>query len=171
MNKLVVLLILVAAVLFTAGCIEDTENTTNEKSPELRGVPVSVVENLTDLGQINTSIQEGPVLVKIGAEWCGPCQEMKPILGDLAAEYTGKATVMSADIDLSPNLSDYFATSYIPDTFVIVGLENGEYVYMQENGSVTTDRFQARILGLQDSQVYEERLDRAILYYENTSTK
>jgi thiol-disulfide isomerase/thioredoxin len=167
MNKLVVSLILLIAVLFTAGCTEDADNSTNTSQE----IPVSVVENLTDLEQINASIQEGPVLVKVGAEWCGPCQQMKPILSNLAAEYTGKATIMSADIDVSRNLSTYFATSYIPDSFVIVGLESGEYVYMQENGSVTTDRFQARILGLQDSQAYEERLDRAILYYENANPK
>lgn len=166
MNKLIVSLILLAAVLFTAGC---TEN--EEKSADAQEIPVSVVENLTDLKQINESVQEGPVLVKIGAEWCGPCQEMKPILSDLAAEYAEKATIMSADIDVSPNLSTYFATSYIPDSFVIVDLENGEYVYMQENGSVTADRFQARLLGVREKQVYEELLDRAVLYHENADTE
>lgn len=168
MNRLVVSLILLAAVLFTAGCTEDA---TTETNPELRSVPVSTVEDLTDLGQINESIQGGPVLVKVGAEWCGPCQEMKPILSDLAAEYTGKATIMSVDIDLSPNLSSYFVTSYIPDSFIVVGIENGEYVYMQMNGNVTTDRFQARVLGLEDIQVYEELLDRAVLYHENANTE
>lgn len=164
MNKLVISLILLAAVLFTAGCTEDVDNSTDAQEIQL-----SVVENLTDLEQINTSIQKGPVLVKVGAEWCGPCQQMKPILSDLAAEYTGKATVMSADIDQSPNLSTYFATSYIPDSFVVVGIENGEYVYMQEDGNVTTDRFQARVLGVMEKQVYEELMDRAVLYHENAN--
>lgn len=166
MNKLVVSLILLAAVLFTAGCTENENN-----SADAQEIPVSVVENLTDLEQINESIQEGPVLVKVGAEWCGPCREMKPILSDLAAEYTGKATVMSVDIDMSQNLSNYFSSSYIPDSFVVVGLEDGEYIYMQENGSVTTDRFQARVLGVREKQVFEDLLDRAVLYHENTDTE
>jgi hypothetical protein len=38
---------------------------------------------------------------------------------------------------------------------------------MREDGSVTTDRFQARIMGLREKQVYEELLDRAILYHGN----
>lgn len=175
MKKLFISLILLAYVIFAAGCTEDSESGTDGISPDIRNAQEiqvkNVVENLTDLGQINTSIQEGPVLVKVGAEWCGPCQQMKPILSDLAAEYTGKATVMSADIDQSPNLSTYFATSYIPDSFVIVGLENGEYVYMQESGNATTDRFQARVLGVMEKQVYEELLDRSVLYYENTNKK
>lgn len=163
MNKLIILLILLASVIFTAGCTEDPENATSAQGIQ----EISVVENMTALEQINTSVQKGPVLIKIGAEWCGPCQQMKPILSDLAAEYAGKVTVMSADIDQSPEIAAYFGIAYIPDSFVVVGLENGEYVYMQEDGNVTTDRFQARVLGVREKQVYEELLDRAVLYYEN----
>ena len=160
MNKLVILLILLAAVLFTAGCTEEADNPDD-------ALVKSVVEDVTDLEQINTSVQKGPVFVKVGAEWCGPCQQMKPILSYLAAEYTGKATVMSADIDQSPQLATYFSTSYIPDSFVVVGLENGEYIYMQEDGSVTTNRLKARVIGVRDKQVYKELMARAVLYYEN----
>ncbi|AAM07599.1 TPA: thioredoxin family protein [Methanosarcina acetivorans] len=160
MNKLIIPLILLASVIFTAGCTESPESATSAQE-------ISVVENMTSLEQINTSVQEGPVLIKVGAEWCGPCQQMKPILSDLAAEYTGKVTVMSADIDQSPEIAAYFGIAYIPDSFVVVGFENGEYVYMQEDGNVTTDRFQARVLGVRDKQVYEELLERAVLYYEN----
>jgi len=164
MNKLIILLILLASVIFTAGCTEDPENATSAQGIQ----EISVVENMTDLEQINTSVQEGPVLIKIGAEWCGPCQQMKPILNDLAAEYTGKATIMSVDIDQSPEIAAYFGISYIPDSFVVVGLAKGEYVYMQKDGNVTTDRFQARVLGVREKQVYEELLERAVLYHENT---
>ena len=168
MNKLIILLILLAAVLFTAGCTENPKNTATELTPDFRGdQEKSVVVELTDLEQINTSFQEGPVFLKIGAEWCGPCQQMKTILDDMAAEYGGRATVMSADIDKSPQLAAYFGVGYIPDSVMIVGIENGEYVYMQEDGTVTTDRFQARVLGVRESQVYGELMDRAILYNEN----
>jgi thioredoxin-like negative regulator of GroEL len=177
MNKLFISLILLAA-LFTAGCTEnvdksiEVDNSTNvDNSTEQEVQATGIVENLTDLAQINTSIQTGPILVKVGATWCGECQKMKPILNELAAEYTGKATIMDIDIDQSPQLESYFATSYIPDSFVIVGLENGEYVYMQGNGSATTDRFQARVLGKMDTKVYEELLDKAVSYYGNASTK
>ncbi|TFH03418.1 MAG: thioredoxin, partial [Methanosarcina sp.] len=79
--------------------------------------------------------------------------------------------VMSADIDQSPQLAAYFGIGYIPDSFMIVGIEDGEYVYMQEDGNVTTDRFQARVLGLREKQVYGELLERAILYYENVNAE
>ena len=61
--------------------------------------------------------------------------------------------------------------NYIPDSSVIVGIENGEYVYMQEDGNVTKDRFQARILGLMDKQVFEKVLDLALLQKEKDKSK
>jgi len=108
--------------------------------------------------------------VKIGAEWCGPCQEMKLMLKELATEYEGKATIMSVDVDQSPKLADYFVVNSIPDSSVIVGIENGEYVYVQEDGSVTKDRFKARILGAMDKQVFVKVLDLA-LQKENVKSK
>jgi hypothetical protein len=57
----------------------------------------------------------------------------------------------------------------IPDSFVIVGVENGKYVYMQENGKVSTDRSQARIIGLNgkdDEKVFEKIIDLALLQEE-----
>jgi hypothetical protein len=43
-----------------------------------------------------------------------------------------------------------------------VGIENGKYVYMQQNGEVNTDRTQARIVGLNDKKMFKKVLDFAI---------
>jgi thioredoxin 1 len=125
--------------------------------------PVNTVVVVTNLEQINTALKKGPVFLKIGAEWCSPCQKMKPILNELATKYNGKATIMSVDVDKSPKLADYFGVSSMPDSSVIVGIQNGKYVYMKQNGKVTTDRSQARIVGLNDKKVFEKVLDLAIL--------
>jgi hypothetical protein len=55
-----------------------------------------------------------------------------------------------------------FLYSVIPDSFVIEGIENGEYIYMREDGNVSTDRFKARILKLEDKEVFEKVLDLAL---------
>ena len=158
MKKSFIILILLVAVL-SAGCTgKSQENSTN--SPETKNES-SVVE-LTHLDQINTSLQKGPVLLKIGAEWCEECQNLKPILAQIAADYEGRVTVMSMDIDNSPELADYFGIYVIPDTSVIVGLENGSYIYMQEDGSVSTDRSKAKILKIEGKEVYENVLDLAL---------
>jgi thioredoxin 1 len=164
MKKLIIILILLASVLFTAGCTEGPQKNSTDSQEK------NAVVEVTQLEQINTSLQKGPILVKLGAEWCGPCQEMKPILKELATEYEGKATIMSVDVDQSPKLADYFGANSIPDSSVIVGIDNGEYVYMQEDGSVTKDRFKARILGAMDKQVFAKVLDLA-LQRENVKSK
>ncbi|RPJ77029.1 MAG: thioredoxin [Alphaproteobacteria bacterium] len=158
MKKSLTLLILFAAMLFTAGCIETQENSTSPQNIQEK----SAVAEAIQLEQINASLQKGPVLIKIGAEWCEACQEMQPILAQLAAEYEGRVAVMTVDIDQSPKLADYFGVSVIPDSFVIEGIENGEYIYMREDGNVSTDRFKARILKLEDKEVFEKVLDLAL---------
>ncbi|RPJ76588.1 MAG: thioredoxin [Alphaproteobacteria bacterium] len=162
MKKLLVLLILLAAVLFTAGCTED--NRENSTSPEL-SLGKDAVIKITQLEQINTSLQKGPVFVKIGTKWCPACRSMKPILEKLAAEYLGKATIAFVDADQNPELAEYFGVEAIPDSFVIVDIKNGTYVYMQENGNVSADRSQAKIIGLNDNdeKVFERVLDLSLL--------
>jgi thiol-disulfide isomerase/thioredoxin len=165
MKKLFLLLILLAALLFTAGCTEDQKDPRNlQDMPGQIATPVNVtVIELTSLEQINNSLQSGPVLVKIGSEWCGACVKMKPTLKELAGEYSGKATIMSLDIDKSPELANYFGIGYIPDSFVIVSIENGEYVYVQEDGNTSTDRIKSRILGLRDKEAFKTVLDYSLL--------
>ena len=69
-------------------------------------------------------------------------------------------------MDRSPEVGEYFGVESIPDSFVIVGIENGKYVYMQKNGKVSMDRSQARIIGLNgndDEKVFENIIDFALL--------
>ena len=40
-----------------------------------------------------------PVLVKFEAQWCGPCKAMKPMVDEIASEYSGRLTVATVDIE------------------------------------------------------------------------
>lgn len=129
-----------------------------------------VVVETTELGQVNTSLKEGPVFLKLGAEWCEACQSIKPILEDMAAKYGERTTIISINVNKNPQLATYFNVGYIPDSSVIVGIENGEYVYMQQDGNITTDRGRARIVGLQDKEVFEKVLENALVYEEKANS-
>ena len=162
MKKLIVLLILLAALLSVSGCSEKIiGNTSSKLGPEINDVLI-----ITQLDHINTSLQKGPIFVKIGSRWCPACRSMKPILEKLAVEYRGNATIASVDVDKSPEVGEYFGVESIPDSFVIVGIENGKYIYMQKNGKVSMNRSQARIIGLSgndDEEVFEKIIDFALL--------
>ena len=186
MKKLVVLLVLLAAVVFTAGCTEESqENSTNlqenqdingtvgatesEQNTTLQNTTLPETQNessvvkVTSLEQINTSLKQGPVLMKIGSKHCGSCQAMNPMLEELATEYSGRVTIVSIDITKSPDLANYFDVVAVPDTILIMGIENGEYVYLQDDGKLTNDRLQARIIGQMEKDVYKKRIDLALL--------
>jgi len=104
---------------------------------------------------------------------------MKPILEKLAAEYGGNATIASVDVDENPELAEYFEVETIPDSCVIVGIENGTYIYMQEDGNVSMDRSQARFVGLNDTggtnntdkKIFERVLNLALLQQEKDKSK
>ena len=158
MKKLILLLILLSVVLFTAGCVGNLLNVQGNSG---------VVVKVTQLDQINTSLKENPVFLKSGAKWCPHCRALQPILEKMAAEYAGNATFAAIDIDQSPELTKYFEVKGIPDSCVIVDIENGTYVYMQEDGNLSTNRSQAKFVGLNETTgpnetTFKEVLDLAI---------
>ncbi len=57
---------------------------------------------------------EGPVVVDFGAEWCGPCVRMAPILEDLAAAVVGRAKVCRLDVDESRKTAAEYKVLSIP---------------------------------------------------------
>jgi thioredoxin 1/putative thioredoxin len=63
-------------------------------------------------------MSEQPVLVEFGAEWCGPCKTVAPELKALAQELSGKAKIVSVDIDRSPALARQLGVQSVP-TFVV----------------------------------------------------
>jgi len=61
-----------------------------------------------------------PVLLKVGAEWCGPCQMMEPILDELAEDLDGKVDIVSVDTDKSPLLAQAIGIENVPTLFVLI---------------------------------------------------
>jgi thioredoxin len=61
---------------------------------------------------------ELPVMIEFGAEWCGPCKTVAPELQALQAELSGKAKIVTIDIDKSPMLAQQFRIQSVP-SFVI----------------------------------------------------
>ena len=48
------------------------------------------------------SSNELPVVVDFGAEWCGPCKVLDPILEEIAEEHKDKVKIYKMNIDENP---------------------------------------------------------------------
>lgn len=66
-----------------------------------------------------------PVLVDFGAEWCGPCRALAPIVEELATEFDGKLKVGTVDIDHSIQVARDFHIMSVP---TILFFKDGEVV-------------------------------------------
>lgn len=69
-----------------------------------------------------------PVLVDFFATWCGPCQNMMPVVEQLAADFKGKAKVLKVDIDKNPQAAAAFKVRGVP-TFIV--FKDGNAVWRQ----------------------------------------
>ena len=56
---------------------------------------------------------EGMVLVDFNADWCGPCQMMKPILEEFA-EKNAEVKVVGVNVDDNSDLAEKYGVSGIP---------------------------------------------------------
>lgn len=54
--------------------------------------------------------KEGLVVVKYGAEWCGPCKRLKPLLKKLAKEHPH---VYFLDVDIDTEVGDHEDTGNV----------------------------------------------------------
>lgn len=65
----------------------------------------------------------GPVLVDFGAEWCGPCVAVAPVIRSLALEYANRLRVATVDVDAAPELAARYGVRSLPTVML---LDEGE---------------------------------------------
>ena len=84
-----------------------------------------MVQQLNNSNFNETINNNDVVLVDFYADWCGPCQALKPTLDALADEYDGKAVITKINVDQNPELSHQFNVRSIPSIFFF---KNGELI-------------------------------------------
>ena len=77
-----------------------------------------------DGGELDLADLKGKVLVKFYADWCGPCQMMKPIVEELAEKHE-EIKVLEINIDDEDELAEKYRVETIP---CLVLLEDGKEI-------------------------------------------
>lgn len=67
----------------------------------------------------DSKTSSGVVLVDFWAEWCGPCQQMLPLLDQFASEMGDKMTVAKVNVDENASIAQKFRVMSIPTLIVL----------------------------------------------------
>lgn len=114
------------------------------------------------MGEVDSALAAGPVVLELGAAWCDWCQKEKPVMRSLAGQYPGVA-FLDVDIDQSKAMKDAFYVSSVPQLAVIVKKNtDGSYLYIDPNGASTTDRYKSRIIGYQEEGQLKPLVNAAV---------
>ncbi|MGB9133571.1 MAG: thioredoxin family protein [Methanosarcina sp.] len=166
LKKLLFMLAILCFFFFSSGCTESNDSGNASELVEVTkdvndsGNKAELVE-VTNLSQFDEALSKGPVVLKLGSKECTPCKEQEKVLSELLPNYEGSASFMLIDVNEYPELAETFEVINIPDTCVIVGIEDGKYMYMRPDGSKSSERTSARFIGVTDKETLSETIDKA----------
>lgn len=70
-----------------------------------------------------------PLVVDFGAEWCGPCKALAPMVAELAEAYKEQAVIATCDVEENNDIAVRYSIRSVPTViFFKDGREVGRYV-------------------------------------------
>ena len=77
-----------------------------------------------------------PVLVDFYATWCGPCQALSPIIGEVKKELGTKMKVIKIDVDKKKSISNKYKVRTLPTLAIF---QNGEILWRASGMKTKTE--------------------------------
>ena len=104
---------------------------------------ISDVTDATFESEVLKSTNPGLIVLKLGAEWCGPCKAIAPIVKEIADDNGDKLKVVKINIDESPQTPGTYGIRSIP---TILMFKDGQVV-SQLTGARPKGDFQELVEG------------------------
>lgn len=131
------------AIMLLASCNSsrnESETTTDSAQAEMTDT-ANQAEDTGDWAQQSTLLGSKPMVVDFFATWCGPCQELSPILDEIENQHKGEVIFRRIDVDQEPELAQEFGVQAIP--MLLFVSPNGDY---------------QSLMGLQSPEVIEAKI-------------
>lgn len=136
MRKIFIAAALAAGVLAFSSC-GGGGKTSSKDSADVQMAPTDAKSyEITD-GQLLSNTGK-PILVDFYADWCMPCQKMKPVFDSLKNVYGENIDFLSMDVDKHGELAGKYRVEAIPclvfiapdgtELYRLVGYQNGETI-------------------------------------------
>lgn len=96
---------------------EDTPVAEEDLSGEVITITASeFINKVTDIYDDKGFRYKGytPCIVDFYADWCNPCQHIKPLMAEMARKYKGKLIIYKINVDHARDICDVFDIENIP---------------------------------------------------------
>lgn len=109
-------------IVATSSC---SSNNNEKGNNDTSNVAIETIQQSSDTSQGLNLEQGKPVCIDFFAEWCPPCQQMKPIFHEMEKKYGEKIQFISANTDEYPELAHSYGVEAIP-TFIFINSDHQE---------------------------------------------
>ena len=117
--------LLLGAVLFHSCAEEETDLPTRQPT----AVNLPILQSRDALSRVISEAGERLLLIDFFADWCAPCKQLEPILGEIARKAADRVGVYRIDLDANQALAQGFQVRGIP---YVVFVKNQVIVYRLE---------------------------------------